>query len=366
MPQAERGKLPACRGSQGAGDATLGVSCVRSGSHASAAEAGESEPTVRVLLLFGLQHARACLLQGHRVGGRPCDPLELVVLDLAACLFSHLLPEVSKPPAEHGVVRPLVEVHSAAVGEVLLEGGGEAGAQVPHVRSCFLVPHLPESVLGVPGRQAGPGKGAAQEVHEHVADRLQVVPPALRDAAHGVDRGVAHRARERTVLHGHVSAPSEVLLGEAEVDEVDVVLPALGAGHDVIRLDVAVHEARGVEVLHAAEHLLSQQDRGHDVELPAAALEPILEATLEEVRDHAAHAVRRAHEVQAHEALALAALHLAEHGRLARQHAGADGLELQGDLRAGPLVDAAVHGAEAARAEQLAHLEAAAGDRPRH
>ena len=45
-----------------------------------------------------------------------------------------------------------------------------------------------------------PGEGAAVEVHEHVAQGLHVVPPALLDTQVGVDGGVARRPRQVLVL----------------------------------------------------------------------------------------------------------------------------------------------------------------------
>lgn len=48
--------------------------------------------------------------------------------------------------------------------------------------------------------KALPRQGAPQEVHDHVAQRLNVVPPALLDAQVRVDAGIPRRPRQVLVL----------------------------------------------------------------------------------------------------------------------------------------------------------------------
>ena len=101
-----------------------------------------------------------------------------------------------------------------------------------------------------------PGQGAAQEVQQHVAERLDVVPPALLDAEVGVNAGVARSACEVFVLavgDVDVGLRVPVLLGQAKIDDVDLVGPLAQAHEEVVGLDVAVDEALGVHVLDARD-----------------------------------------------------------------------------------------------------------------
>jgi len=124
-------------------------------------------------------------------------------------------------------------------------------------------------LLLVGGRlEALPREAAAQEVHEDVPERLEVVSPALLAAEVRVDRHVPRRAREalalavRDVLLGLGVA---VLLGHAKVDDVHRVgvLGARAADQEVVGLDVAVDQVLLVDRLHSRE--LRARERGRRV-----------------------------------------------------------------------------------------------------
>ena len=136
----------------------------------------------------------------------------------------HLLAE--EPPeellAQVRVVGRLVEAQSATVVEVEGELLRVSLAQGLHGRRHLLLADL--LVLLLLGRrfQALPRQRAAHEVHDDVAERLEVVPSTLLDAEVRVDAGVARRARQALALlvrdvgaRAHVA----VLLRQAEVDE---------------------------------------------------------------------------------------------------------------------------------------------------
>lgn len=58
---------------------------------------------------------------------------------------------------------------------------------------------------GAADLEALPGQLAAVEVHEHVSERLHVVPTRLLDAEVRVDRRVTRRARQVLVFSTHTS-----------------------------------------------------------------------------------------------------------------------------------------------------------------
>lgn len=80
--------------------------------------------------------------------------------------------------------------------------------------------------------------------------------PQLTDAQMSVDGGVASRAREVFVLPvGDVLVRSgvAVLLGQAEVDDVDQVALFAQTHQKVVRLHVSVDEVLGVDVLNSTD-----------------------------------------------------------------------------------------------------------------
>ena len=72
-----------------------------------------------------------------------------------------------------------------------------------------------------------PWKRPPQEVEQHVAQRLDVVPPRLLDAQVRVDAGIAGCSSEVLVLavwDVDVGLGIAVLLGETKVDDVDLLM----------------------------------------------------------------------------------------------------------------------------------------------
>lgn len=103
--------------------------------------------------------------------------------------------------------------------------------------------------------EALPRQRAAIKVHEHIAERLEIVAAALLDAHVRVDRGVASRAREILVLAvGNVLMGARIaeFLGQPKVDYVDEVAFFGQAHEEVVRFDVAMNEVLRVNVFDAA------------------------------------------------------------------------------------------------------------------
>ena len=88
-----------------------------------------------------------------------------------------------------------------------------------------------------------------------MAQGLQVVPSRLLLAQVGVDAHVPRGAGQAFVLpvwNVFVGVGVDVLLGQAEVDDVDdfVLLGRGATDQEVLRLDVSVDQMLGVDVLH--------------------------------------------------------------------------------------------------------------------
>lgn len=100
-----------------------------------------------------------------------------------------------------------------------------------------------------------PRQSAAQEVHEDVAERLQVVSSRLLASKMGVDTHVSSRAGERfafPVRNVLLGLGVAVLLRHAEVHNVDNVgsLRAGPANQEVIWLDIPVDQILLVDGLY--------------------------------------------------------------------------------------------------------------------
>tara|TARA_R110002003_G_scaffold202_8_gene15712 strand:+ start:4601 stop:5092 length:492 start_codon:yes stop_codon:yes gene_type:complete len=151
----------------------------------------------------------------------------------------------------------------------------------------------------------------------------------------GVDAGIAGGTSQVLVLsvrNVEVGLGIAVLLGQAEVNDIDLVAALADAHEEVVRLDVAVDEGLGVDVFDAGNELVGEQQDCLQRELAVAEVEEVLQGGAEQVQDHGivvAFGAEPAHEWDpdtAGEGLVDASLVL-ELGMLCL-----DALELDGDL----------------------------------
>jgi hypothetical protein len=104
-----------------------------------------------------------------------------------------------------------------------------------------------------------------------------------------VDAGIAGGTSQvlvLTVRDVEVRLGVTVLLGETKVDDVDLVAALANAHEEVVRLDVAVDERLGVDVLDAGDELVGEQQDRLQRELAVAEVEEVLERGAEQVQDH--------------------------------------------------------------------------------
>jgi hypothetical protein len=152
-----------------------------------------------------------------------------------------------------------------------------------------------------------------------------------------VDTGVAGGTSQVLVLsvrNVEVRLRIAVLLGQTEIDNVDLVAALANAHEEVVGLDVTVDERLGVDVLDAGDELVGEQQDGLQRELAVAEVEEIFQGRAEQVQDHGvvvalgAEPAHKGNADTASERLVDAGLIL-ELGVL-----GLDALELDGDLLA--------------------------------
>lgn len=104
-----------------------------------------------------------------------------------------------------------------------------------------------------------------------------------------VDGRITRRTRQVLVLsvgNVEVCLGIPVLLGQTEIDHVDLVSSLANAHQEVVWLDIPVNEALGVDVLDAADELVGEQEDGLEGELAVAEIEKVFEGWAKEIEDH--------------------------------------------------------------------------------
>ena len=105
----------------------------------------------------------------------------------------------------------------------------------------------------------------------------------------GVDGGITSSTSQVLVLpirNVEVGLRVTVLLGQTEIDDIDLIAALADAHEEVVRLDITVDEGFGVDVLDAGDKLVGQQKNGLQGELAVAEVEEILQAGSEEIKNH--------------------------------------------------------------------------------
>ena len=77
-----------------------------------------------------------------------------------------------------------------------------------------------------------------------------------------------------------------VLLGQPEINHVDLIAPLANAHQEVVGLDVTVDEALGVDVLDTRDELVGKEKHGLKRELAVAEVEEVLERWTEQIEHH--------------------------------------------------------------------------------
>lgn len=77
-----------------------------------------------------------------------------------------------------------------------------------------------------------------------------------------------------------------VLLGETEIDDINLVAALADAHEEVIWLDITVDEGFGVDILDAGDELIGEEKDSLQGELSVTEVEKILQTRSEKVKDH--------------------------------------------------------------------------------
>lgn len=192
-------------------------------------------------------------------------PVVLAVLDLPSALE-----RLSEELAQVVVIGSILEPKVADVAEVLVEllcsklaldvtnehrrRTRKAVAKILDRGRLLLLPDLLVLLLVRRSLQTLPWQPSAQEVHEDVAESLEIITTRLLASKMGVDAHVTRGSRQRLALpirNVLLRLGVTVLLGHAEVDHVDNI-GGFGAGapnEEVVGLDVPVDQVLLVDGL---------------------------------------------------------------------------------------------------------------------
>jgi hypothetical protein len=102
----------------------------------------------------------------------------------------------------------------------------------------------------------------------------------------GCITGSASQVLILTVRDMEVSLRVTVLLGETEIDDIDLISALADAHEEVIRFDITVDERLGMNVLNAGDKLIGEQQNGLQGEFPVAEVEEVLQTGSEKIKNH--------------------------------------------------------------------------------
>lgn len=174
------------------------------------------------------------------------------------------------------------------------------------------------------------------------------------DTKVSVDGGIAGSAGKVLVLSVRdveMGLGVAVFLGQAKVNDIDLVASLPDAHEEVVGLDIAVDEGLGMDVLDARDELVGEEKDRLQGELPVAEVEEVLQARPEQVENHGIVVTFRSKPADegdsdtTSERLVDAGF-VFELGML-----GLDALELDGDLLSGDDVGSKVDVTERARSD---------------
>lgn len=105
----------------------------------------------------------------------------------------------------------------------------------------------------------------------------------------GIDGGITSSTGQVLVLavrDVEVRLRVTILLGQTEIDDVDLVTTLANAHQEVVGFDITMDEGLGVDVLDAGDELVGEKQNGLQGELAVAEVEEVFERRAKQVEDH--------------------------------------------------------------------------------
>ena len=258
----------------------------------------------RVLALIVLWVALVSL--GHGLGILLVlvdGPIEDVVI-----LESLADKEIAEDLTEVRVVWLVVETKGASVVQVDGKLVREAAAKDLGWGGHLLLHDAVVLLLLSSSLESLPWEGTTAEIKHDVSERLHVIATGLLcelvNGCFTLDSSIIVELTDTQVsIDGSITGSSSqvlvlsvwdvevrlwvtVLLGQTEINHVDLVSTLANAHQEVVRLDIAVNERLGVDVLNAGNELVGEEQDCLQGELAVAEVEQILEGRTKEIQDH--------------------------------------------------------------------------------
>ena len=216
--------------------------------------------------------------------------------------------EITEEFAQVGIVRLIIEAKSTSVIQEDAKLGGESTTQEIRGSGHFLLHDTIVLLLLRCSLEALPGKGASKEVHQDVSKRFEIIATSLLDTQVSVDGGVAGSSSEILVLSVRdmkMGLGVTELLGETEIDDIDLIASLSDAHEEVVGFDIAMNEISRVDIFDTRNlwqngvrkenkkeeatkdyQLISKEENGLETKFAVTEVEKILQRGPEEIKDH--------------------------------------------------------------------------------
>lgn len=200
--------------------------------------------------------------------------------------------EVSEQGTQVRVIRLLVESQPSGVVQKLGELPGKALTELLYRRlHLHFVVHV-LMLLGIRKSLATfalPRQIPSQEVHKNVTQRLDIITPAVFNAAVLIAARVPRRAGETLpVTPRDVSARGrvDVLLRQAKINNKHLISLAPATHKKVVRLQVTVHKPLRVHILNPVYHLVPQHNHRLERKSLPTDVKQVQQTGAEKIQDH--------------------------------------------------------------------------------
>lgn len=162
--------------------------------------------------------------------------------------------EVSEELAEVRIIGLVVKAKSTGVVQKYAKFIGKATAKEIGRCGHLLLHDTVILLLFSSGLETLPGECTAEEIHENISKRLEVISASLLNAKVSVDGSVTSSTSQVLVLsvrNMEVGLRIAEFLCQTEINDIDLVTPLSDTHQEVIGFDISVDEVAGVDIFNA-------------------------------------------------------------------------------------------------------------------
>ena len=216
--------------------------------------------------------------------------------------------EITKEFAQIGIIRPLIEAKSTSVIQEDAKLGRESTTQDICGSGHLLLHDTIVHLLLRSSLETLPGKGTSKEMYQDVSKRFEIIATSLLDTQVRVDGDVTGSSSGVLVLlvrDVNIGPGVKELLGETEINDVDLMVTPSDAHEEVVRFNIAVNEMSRVNIFDTrnlwqkgvrkenskrrgdkGHQLISKEENGLETKFAVTEAEKILQRGPEEIKNH--------------------------------------------------------------------------------